>query len=216
MSGRIRSTIPKTGRRIGSGPFLFGDWTRGKELTLVRNPRYWGPHTAYLDQLVFRFLPSQDLAEAMRRGEIDMIDPVAAERDSVVELRRQHAPGIRVLSVPGSGYENIAVRVRPPGHPALRNPLVRRALAYGIDRVAIARTIGTPLEDARPTEPFDSVVFPALSPYYRPNWKGYRYRPAQARRLLEQAGCRRGQDRIYSCDGERLELRFLSALRRRV
>ena len=201
---------PKTGRRIGNGPFLFGDWERGKELTLVRNPRYWGPHTAYLDQLLYRFLPSQDLAEAMRRGEIDMIDPVAAERESVVELRRQHAPGIRVLAVPGSGYENIAVRLRPPGHPALRNPLVRRALAYGIDRVAIARTIGTPLENARPTEPFDSVVFPTLSPYYRPKWKGYRYRPAQARRLLEQAGCRRGQDRIYSCDGERLELRFLA------
>jgi peptide/nickel transport system substrate-binding protein len=53
-------------------------------------------------------------------------------------------------------------------------------------------------------------VFLANSPYYQPNWKRYRYRPAQARRLLEQAGCRRGQDGIYSCDGKRLSLRFVT------
>ena len=29
---------------------------------------------------------------------------------------------------------------------------------------------------------------------YEPNWSTYRYRPAEARRLLEQAGCRRGAD----------------------
>lgn len=44
------------------------------------------------------------------------------------------------------------------------------------------------------SEPLDSVVFLANSPYYQPNWKGYRHRPALARRLLEQAGCRRGED----------------------
>ena len=45
---------PKTGRPIGSGPFLFGRWERGEQLTLVRNPRYWG-RRAYLDRLVLRF-----------------------------------------------------------------------------------------------------------------------------------------------------------------
>ena len=35
--------------------------------------------------------------------------------------------------------------------------------------------------------------------------------PEQGRRLLEQAGCRRGGDGIYSCAGERLSLRFATA-----
>ena len=213
-SGRMRSTIPRTGRRIGSGPFLFGGWDRGKELTLVKNPRYWGPHTAYLDRLVYRFLPAQVLAEAMRKGEIDMIDPVASQRASIIELDKEHAPGIRVFRTPATSFEVIAIRQGPGGHPALqgkRGKLVRQALAYGIDRVTIARTIGTPLEDALPTKPLDNfVLLPEQSPYYRPNWKTYRYRPAHAGRLLEQAGCRRGQDRIYSCGGERLALRFLA------
>jgi peptide/nickel transport system substrate-binding protein len=45
---------------------------------------------------------------------------------------------------------------------------------------------------------------------YRPNWNGYRYRPAESRLLLEQAGCRRGADGIYVCVGRRLRLRLLT------
>jgi peptide/nickel transport system substrate-binding protein len=127
-----------------------------------------------------------------------------------LELRRQRVPGVRVLPVSLSGWENFAIRVREPGHPALRNRLVRQALVYGIDRVAIARAIGASYS-AAVLDPLDSVVFMANSPYYQPNWKGYRYRPVQARRLLEQAGCRRGVDGIYSCAGERLSLRFVTS-----
>ena len=63
---------PKTGAPIGSGPFLVGRLERGKQLTLVRNPRYWGPHTAYLDRFVFRFnLDPRDPLGPLRRGELD-------------------------------------------------------------------------------------------------------------------------------------------------
>ena len=43
-----------------------------------------------------------------------------------------------------------------------------------------------------------------------PNWNIYRYRPDESRRLLEQAGCRRETDGIYSCDGRRLEFRLVT------
>ena len=58
--------------------------------------------------------------------------------------------------------------------------------------------------------PLDSDVFLGTSRSYKPNWSIYRYRPALARRLLEQDGCRRGADGIYSCNGQRLSLRFIS------
>ena len=32
---------PRTGRPIGSGPFLVRRWERGREITFERNPRYW-------------------------------------------------------------------------------------------------------------------------------------------------------------------------------
>jgi ABC-type transport system substrate-binding protein len=163
-----------------------------------------------LNRLVYRFLPPQDAADALRTGEIDVIHPGAAVLDAQHrELRRQPEPGIVVLPVPAGAFENFTIRVGDGGHPALRDPLVRQALAYGIDRVAIARAIGAlNFDPVSRSAPQDSMVFAKSSRHYRPNWSRYRHREARARQLLEQAGCRPGTDGIYICGDNRLSLRL--------
>jgi len=196
---------PKTGRPIGSGPFLLESWERGRQLTLVRNPRYWGAHRAYLDRIVIRFrVESESPVDWFRNRELDVAWGV---RGGVPELRRE--PGVKVLAGPSAGYQAFNFRIGPGGHPALRNKLIRRALAHGIDRAALVREV--PGEINPSLRPLQSLLFLVQSPYYRPNWSGYSYRPALATRLLEQAGCRRGADSIYSCAGERLSLRFVTS-----
>ena len=201
---------PRTRRAIGSGPFLLAGWQRGRQLTLVRNPRYWGPHPAYLDRVEFRFVPPQDMADLLRRGEIDMIEMTSPVLEAqALELYRQRAPGIRVDSTLGGSWEQFAIRQGPLGHPALRKRLVRQAIAYGIDRAVIARAAAAlDLASAAESRPLDSVVSLAQNPHHERNWSAYRHRPARARQLLQQAGCRRGADGIYVCDGNRLTLRF--------
>lgn len=210
-----RDTIdnPKTGRPIASGPFLVERLQHGRNLTLARNPRYWGPHTAYLDRLVFRFGTPDEAAGALRRGDVDLIyagGPLT--QAAVLDLRRRPSPGVRVVAGPATNWEHLEILIGAGGHPALRNRLVRKALAYGVDRKAITRTVlGQLMGERRAgSKPLDSVVFLSSSPFYRRNWGAYRYRPAEARRLLEQAGCRRGLDGIYACAGERLSLRFVT------
>jgi len=85
---------------------------------------------------------------------------------------------------------------------------VRQALAYGIDRGAIVRRLFAELDPRYPAS--DSAVFQPNHESYRPNWDAYRYRPAESRRLLAQAGCRRGTDGIYVCGGRELELRLVT------
>lgn len=201
-----RDTIenPKTGEPIGSGPFLVERLERGRQLTLVRNPRYWGPHTAYLDRVVFRFIEG-DLA-ALKSGQVDLLFPNSGPDAEGLEAIRQGA--IRVLLSPGSTWEHFAIRLGAKGHPALKSSLVRRALAYGVDREAIVRGIYGLIVPRK--GPLDSAVFPRQSRFYEPHWNVYRYRPAEARRLLERAGCRRGADGIHVCAGERLSLRFVT------
>ncbi len=197
---------PTTGAPIGSGPFLVERWERGKQLTLVRNSRYWGPHVSYLDRVVLRFCrgcaapPPAEVLEALRGGDVDL----ALSRDTAIASELRRIPNTRVIATPTTGWEHLALRVGPGGHPALRNKLVRRALAYGIDRVTIARRLFAEIDPSYP--PSDSAVFLNTGRSYRPNWKAYRYRPAVARRLLEQAGCTRGADSIYVCAGARLSL----------
>jgi peptide/nickel transport system substrate-binding protein len=197
---------PRTGRPIGSGPFLVERLERGRQLVLRRNPRYWGPHPAYLHRLVIRFAQSAtDPSEELQSGELDVAMGVPPA--VVPAVRRQ--PGIRMVAPAGSAFEQLAIQLGPNAHPALRNKLVRRALAYGIDRPALVRQIWGAIDPSAPL--LNSAVYVSQSRYYEPNWRAYRYRPAEARRLLEQAGCRRGADGIFSCGGERLSLRFVTS-----
>jgi peptide/nickel transport system substrate-binding protein len=193
---------PKTGRPIGSGPFLVGPWERGRQVTLIRNPNYWGSHPAYLDGIVVRFVRIGG-GEALRSGEADL---------TILRLGSEELRGdarFKLLSTLNSGWEHFEIRSRAPGgHPALKSKLVRRALAYGIDRVALVRTLFPDVKP--PPPPLDSTLYLRNERSYRPNWNIYRHRPAEARRLLAQAGCRQGPDGIYACAGERLSLRFVT------
>jgi peptide/nickel transport system substrate-binding protein len=200
---------PKTGQRIGSGPFLLGSWERGRQLTLIRNPRYWGPHTAYLDRIVIRFTTAgENPVDLFRSGELHVAD--ALNPGDATALRRE---GVTVLAGPSGIYQHLAFRIGPGGNLALRRDrpgsrLIRRAIAFGIDRVALVSAVWN---DVAPNlRPLQSVVFLAQSPYYRRDFGSYGYDPTRARGLLEQAGCRRGPDGIYSCGGVQLSLRFVT------
>ena len=203
-----RITNPKTGQPIGSGPFLTQRWERGRAVTYTRNARYW-KHPSHLDRIVVRFAQSgafgAEQVEWMRTGELDVLSSNVLIGEDIEELRS--LPGVTTRAVPGPSWEHLDIRVNPPGgHPLLRRKAVRRALAYGIDRVAIARMLfGQAAADYPPS---DSVIYPVTSRYYQPSWRHYRYRPTEARRLLEREGCRRGAGGIYDCQGDRLSLRM--------
>jgi peptide/nickel transport system substrate-binding protein len=199
---RNRIDHPRTGRAIGSGPFLIGSWERGRQLTLVRNPRYWRGRTANLDRLLVRF-DRRNAADAMRERYFDVVGEGGMDAEVVARLRRTPDVTVRTGLVPG--LESLELRVGPGGPAVLRDRRVRQALAYGLDRNALARAA---VGDSRLKA--DSAIFARNTRFYRPNWRGYRHDPARARRLLQQAGCRRGPDGVYVCGGERPRLRFLT------
>jgi len=197
---------PKTGKPIASGPFLLQRFQPGRELVLVRNPRYWGPHP-YLDRLVIRF--GLNSADALLRGEVDVVGGSGGnDLAAAVEFVDRPQPGIRLIDGPGDAWEHIDLRIGSGGHPALRSKLVRRALVYGIDREAIVRELFS--KSAPSVRVLHSTAFFSTERGYRPNWARYRSRPREARRLLAQAGCQRGADGIYACAGKRLSLRFVT------
>jgi peptide/nickel transport system substrate-binding protein len=196
---------PKTGQPIASGPFLVERWERGKQLVLRRNPNYWGPHDAYLERLVLRFGVDPDtMLDGSRSGRLQIAWGFPPERFG--ELRRE--PGLRVLSTPGTLKDFLWIRIGPGGHPALRDKRVRRALAYGVDRVAVVRAIFGAFEQR--VVPSDSAVYLTRDRRYRPNWKRYRLRRDVSRRLLQEAGCILGPRGIYACAGKELSLRLIT------
>ena len=59
---------------VGTGPFMLGDWQRGQQLTLVRNPYYRTGGLPLADEIIFRVVPD-DAARAMQleAGEVDIM-----------------------------------------------------------------------------------------------------------------------------------------------
>jgi peptide/nickel transport system substrate-binding protein len=187
---------PKTGRPISNGPFIFQSYQRGSQMTWVRNPRWWGPHNAYLDRVVFRFLPNTNTEiQQMRGGEVDAIYP--QPQLALAELRQQR--GITVISNAGPTWEHIDIQFGAKGHAALRRLYVRQAIAHGINRPAIVRRLFGSIKPGLPV--LHNAVFVSNDPRYERHYNMWTYNPARSRQILTRNRCTRGGDGIFSCPG---------------
>ncbi len=186
---------------ISGGPFRIETYNVGKDLTLVRNERYWGT-AANLDRIVFRFVPeSSEQIPALRNREADVIYP-QPQLDALTQLRALE--GVTAEVGFGLAYEHLTLNTRQE---FLAIPAVRQALALALDRAqVVARTVGQVNDGATP---LGSRLYVNSQPEYDDNSGRYGSRDVPAARgLLEGAGFTMGADGFYTKDGKRLSLRL--------
>jgi oligopeptide transport system substrate-binding protein len=161
---------------IGTGPFRFERWERGREIVLRANRDYFGGRPR-LDRIVYRIFPGGSFAsmfEEFRQGHLE---------DSPVPM--QDYPKL-IASVRGTHVKRPMFNVRFLGLNTRLKPLedvrVRQALIYAINREAIVEEVTKGrFELAR-------GVLPPGTLGYNPQLIGYAYDPARARQLLAEAG----------------------------
>ncbi len=164
-----------TAHPTGTGPFMFRSWRPGKEVVLVRNPRYWGPK-ARLDRLVFRPIVDR-LARlrALERGEIQGVDQVPVGDAATIERN----PKLKLLDRPSSNVGYVAINQAIPPMDKL---LVRQAVAYGLDRATVVHSFYSGRGQLA-----DQFLPPILVGHAK-RVKHYPYDPARSRALLRKAG----------------------------
>ncbi len=213
-SGSNGSTIRERACRSEAARSSSTAWSVGRQLVLRRNPRYWGPHLAYLDRIVFRFTePAGRLrTPAPGGGRHDRSGPRLFHDRRRTSVREERARGVRIITTLDSTQEHVDIQLGPRGHPALRNTLVRQALAYGIDREEHRTSAENSRGDRRlgPSRSTASYLLTNKPALTSRTGGGTAIDRTHARRLLERAGCRRGADGIYVCAGQRLSLRFVT------
>jgi len=161
---------------IGSGPFRFVSAEQDKQVTIARNDDYWG-EKAKVKNIRFAVVPdSTTRALELRKGSADVASN-ALTFDTVLALEKKS--DLVVQRAPGTVLSYMAFNTRDP---ILKDPRVRRALAYAIDRKPILEYLGRGF--ARPA---DSVL-PPESWAYNGNVPHYEHDPDRARQLLDQAG----------------------------
>ncbi len=185
---------------IGSGPFRVTE-IDSQHVRLEPVIRQFDT-PPYLDALEFRFFPDYpSILTAAGAGEVHGVSRVLPEYLSQAESIHD----LQLFTSPMPGYTLVLFNLDSPNAPFLAEPLVRQALAYGIDRERLLR------------DDIPGVGMLANSPIlpsswaYNPDIPTYNYDPERARSLLEEAGWRDdNEDGIREKDGEQLEIILLS------
>lgn len=166
---------------VGTGPFVFVDWPGGERLNLVRNENYWGKTESgeqlpYLDNLVIRTVRQSSVAVLeLEAGTVQL-----AVNVPIREADRLAAAGKH--SIVESPYMALLLAWLNVEQKPLDNKLVRQALAHAFDREQLAKVAGLSYGKVLPT------VITEQDSVYDPAVKGYEYDPAEAKRLLAEAG----------------------------
>jgi glutathione transport system substrate-binding protein len=115
---------------MGSGPYKFGSWDRGRELVVNAFDGFYKPGKPQSKSIRFIIAPDDTTrANALRTGEVDLIDYVPPKE--VVSLLKHQAISVDISEAPF-----MCLQFNTKDGP-LSSPLVRRAIAFAVDRRAV-------------------------------------------------------------------------------
>jgi peptide/nickel transport system substrate-binding protein len=171
---------------VGTGPYQFVSWERGRQITAKRFDGYWGekPTTA---EFQVRVIPSAQTAlSALQTGEVDLVIDLLPEQKSI-------AP--KVVSVPATEFSYVAFNTLKP---ELKDPRVRVALNLAVDKELLAKTIygGEAVPSAA------QMISPGMLGF-NANVKAFPYDPERAKKLLAEAGYPNGFNITITAPRER-------------
>jgi peptide/nickel transport system substrate-binding protein len=167
-------------RPLSSGPYLLKEWNHGSSLVFVPNPRYFrgAPKPR---EVIWNVIPDVNtLFNQLATHEIDVYPNVSP--NAIARLRS--IGGIRVDRRLIADWRHLGINL---SRPQLADVRVRRAIAEAVDWRRINATVFHGIDQLAVSDIFpESWAAPALPPY--------RYDPADAKRLLAEAGWKTGRD----------------------
>jgi len=173
-------------RPIGTGPYRVAEFRPDVSLSFEAFDDYWGGRPPARRIRFVEIPEAASRANALLSGEADFASDIPP--DVIPQIARNSR-----FEVQGSAINNIRILAFDAGHAGLRNPLVRRAMSHALDREAIVAALwGGRTEIPR------GLQLPFFDDMYLADWQNPRHDPAEARRLLREAGYR-GEPIPYRC-----------------
>jgi len=126
---------------IGTGPFMFKSYSPQEKVDLVANEAYFRGRPL-LDGVEYRYMPDINSRElGLRSGELDAING-AAEGIWVERMSQEEGIRVDVYGVGEVATIHFNLTVEPLG-----NPLVRKAIAYALERDEFLALFGQPVAE---------------------------------------------------------------------
>ncbi|MEV5725018.1 ABC transporter substrate-binding protein [Streptomyces pharetrae] len=179
---------------VGTGPYVLAQWRKGEKLTFKANPHYWGP-APEVKTFTMAVIADDDVrATRLRSGDLDgaVLPPNLAATFGHDNDKRTYE---------AKSYDFRAVTL-PTGDEVTGDRAVRQALDAAVDRQAMVDKI---LDGAgRPAY----GPLPMDDPYFAAGIQRA-HDLAKARRILDRAGWKPGDDGIRTKNGRRAAFTLL-------
>jgi len=163
---------------VGSGPYKVEKWERNQQLTMVRNPDYWGGWgDKFLEKIIIRFVPETSTMRLMiEKGDADVAVGMSNNEDLDALAK---TPGVAVEEFSAMSIREVRINTTKP---PLDDARVRQALAYSFDYDQAATGVlgGHAVR-------MDSVTAKGVAGYYKPSFM-YTKDLEKAKQLLADAG----------------------------
>lgn len=168
---------------VGSGPMQFVEWLAGDRVVTKKFDGYWdkgadGQALPYIDGITYRIIVDDSVRFAeLRSGTADWITALHPKDYAAVTAN----PNFTYVDAEWKPDSAIVTFNMDNSIFAKHKPL-RQAVAYSLDRDAVAKTLGFGLGKAAKHQLLPGTIgYDASLPYYN-------YDPAKAKQLVQQAG----------------------------
>jgi len=198
LTGKDRDAVMKNGYTFSGGPWMIQKWDKTNQITMVPNPKYWGPKPK-LDKVIFK-IQADTSAEftAFKSDQVSMIYP-QPQLDAVDQINAGLLNTQKVISDDTGNFESLWLN---NGKPPFNDKAVRQAVAYGIDRKTLVERLFGKLGV---TEPLQVVNARIVSDYSDTQaFAGYTLNKSKVDSLLTGDGYKKGSDGIYAKNGQKL------------
>ncbi|HZB45952.1 MAG TPA: ABC transporter substrate-binding protein [Pyrinomonadaceae bacterium] len=167
---------------VGTGAFKFARYDESQQVVdLTANEDYWGGAPAVKQLRVRTILDANTLQAELKSGGVDIAQVANLQPDAYQALGQD--ANLKVAQFPGVNVVYLNFNAQDE---ALKDPRVRQAIAYAIDRPAIVKELL--LDQARVAH----SILPEQSWAYSPG-QVYNFDPGRAKQILDEAGYKAGQ-----------------------
>ncbi len=197
LKGKDRNAETKDGYDWSGGPWL-AKWTKGDNVTLTPNDKYWGTKPK-LEKVVFK-IQSDTAAQfqSFKSGQVQAIYP-QPQLDVIDAIGAGIPKSKSVVNAQTGSLEALWINTsRAP----LDSVEVRQALAYSIDRDTIVKQLFGKVGVEKAANSLNPFILAEFSD--QESFAGYKLDLAKAEELLTGEGWAKGSDGFYAKDGKTL------------
>ncbi len=187
---------------VGTGPFKFGRWEKGKYIVLLKNNRYWKSEVK-IKKVIFKVVRTPEIA----------INLLKSNQAHVIELKsielRQQFTGLTGFRIKMSQPGGIFFMIFNTKKKYLNNKNFRKSFSHLINKKVLIKSIFQNLAHAAVTP------IPPGFPSFNRDIGDYKYSIARASKLIKLSGVKKGfKCRISYLQNDKTEYRIAETFRK--